>query len=75
VPGLPRPVGVPVSKYTHAICAPWNARNPKQHRRTIRRLVMSERQDERCCFWGEITSAGIYTRADPQKLRSRGEHE
>ena len=36
---------------------------------------MSERQDERCCFCGEITSAGIYTRADPQKLRCRGEHE
>jgi hypothetical protein len=46
---------------THAICAPcWNARNPTQHVRTIRRLVMSERQDER---------------ADPKKLRCRGEHE
>jgi hypothetical protein len=76
VPGLPSASGVPLSKYMHAICSPcWNARNPKQHVRTLRRLVMSEPRDERCCFFGETTSAGICTHADPKKLRCRGEHD
>ncbi len=75
VPGLPSASGVPLSRYMHAICSPcWNARKPKQHVRALRRLVMSERRDEICCFCGEVTSAGIYTRADPVKLRCHGIH-
>lgn len=38
VPSLTSASGVPLSGYMHAICSPcWNALNPMQHVRTLRR--------------------------------------
>lgn len=57
-----------MSKWTHAICTDcWEEQNGDRTPVTTKGLGM-----EICCFCGEKTSAGIYTRKDPEKTKCRG---
>ena len=59
-----------MSKWTHAICEGcWKKHNP--NRVPIQFLLAEE---EKCCFCGNITTAGIYIRHDPKELPCKGIH-
>ncbi len=65
-----------MSEWTHACCERcWIERNVEivsDEEFTIKRPVfMTEREALRCCFCGDMTIVGIFTRADPKKTLCR----
>jgi len=55
-----------MSEWTHAICVNcWRGMEPNRQPVTI---AIPSRVQERCCWCGDTTDAGIYRREDPAVL-------
>lgn len=50
--------------WTHSICVPcWNKREPDRPPVTV-----VEKEQNICCFCGELTDSGIFVREHPSKV-------
>jgi hypothetical protein len=59
---------VSLSRFTHAACEGcWGREKGYKEPQRVRRPEM-----ERCCFCGNTTLSGIYTREAPEKLTCKG---
>ncbi len=62
-----------MSEWTHSICDKcWKRRQTR-----VKPITVAEPSLEKCCFCGDVTQNGIYTRHDPEdpKLKCGGNHE
>ena len=62
-----------MSEWTHSICD----RCWQRKRGRLKPIKVAEPPLEKCCFCGDVTQNGIYTRHDPTdpKLKCGGDHE
>jgi hypothetical protein len=60
-----------MSKWSHVICEVCWSKREKGLTDPIR---VVERREETCCFCGELTTGGIYVRADPALTKCGGNH-
>jgi hypothetical protein len=59
------------SKWNHSMCVIcWYEKNPEREPH-----VITDADEDTCCFCGLKSKAGIYVREDPKDLRCKGEHD
>ena len=63
-----------MSEWTHSICGSCWKKSPRSKFEPIK---VVDAPLEHCCFCGQVTQEGIYTRHDPAdpKLKCGGKHE
>lgn len=64
-----------MSRWTHNTCIDcWNAKYPNRQPVRLKHQEGETLVVEKCCYCVELTTDGIYTREDPNKLLCKGNH-